>query len=136
MKQTRIYDAITEQKMRGVWNISLALSQRMQTLDFYYHIYQALEEFEPERTHGYRARFCYNEQICSTLWGGVSKVWNTARYRHSQKCHQNDGADGMDMIPDNIKEMIIPSVKGIGFFVVWFLGLCLYGYTRDKFRRK
>lgn len=68
--------------------------------------------------------------------GGVSKVWNTARYRHSQKCHQNDGADGMDMIPDNIKEIIIPIVKGIGFFVVWFLGLCLYGYTRDKFRRK
>ena len=132
----RIYDAITEQKMHGVWNISLALSQRMQTLDFYYRIYQALEEYEPQRAHGYRARFCYNLQICSTLWGGVSKGRFGARYRHAQECRQNDGTSNMDLIPDNLKDIIIPAAKGLGLIAVWVLGVCLYGYMRDKSRRR
>ena len=40
------------------------------TLDMYYHIYQAVEEYEPERTYGYRIRICANMQICSDLLGG------------------------------------------------------------------
>ena len=69
-EQITVFDAITRQILSGTWTISLALYTKAQTLDRYYHIYQLLNEYEPERARGYRARFCYNLQICSTLWGG------------------------------------------------------------------
>ena len=65
-----VYEALTRQMLSGTWTISLALYTKAQTLDRYYHIYQLLNEYEPERSRGYRARFCYNLQVCSTLWGG------------------------------------------------------------------
>ena len=67
-----VYEAITRQMLAGCWSATLALFDRAQTLDRYYHIYQLLNEYEPERSRGYRARFCYNLHVCSVLWGGVS----------------------------------------------------------------
>ena len=76
-EQITVFDAISRQILSGTWSISLALYTKAQTLDRYYHIYQLLNEYEPERARGYRARFCYNLQICSTLWGGVSRKWRS-----------------------------------------------------------
>ena len=42
----------------------------------------------------------------------------------------------MDLIPDNLKDIIIPAAKGLGLIAVWVLGVCLYGYMRDKSRRR
>ena len=68
-----VFEAITRQILSGTWTISLAMYTKAQTLDKYYHIYQLLNEYEPSRSRGYRARFCYNLQVCSTLWGGYLK---------------------------------------------------------------
>ena len=123
-----IFEAITKQRVAGVWNISLALTQRAQTLDYYYRIYQALLEFEPERKRGYRERICYNLQICSELWGGVSKVWNVPRYRYSQARRCRNGETGMDLSLNDILGFL-----GVALF--WLLGLYLYGKGKD-FRKR
>ena len=68
--------------------------------------------------------------------GGVSKGRYGARYRHAQECRQNDGASYMDLIPDSLKDIIIPAAKGLGLIAVWVLGVYLYGYMRDKSRRR
>lgn len=70
MKAITTYEAITQQKLTGQWAASLALFPTAFSLDIYYHIYQAVEEYEPERSYGYRKRICANAQICSELWGG------------------------------------------------------------------
>ena len=64
------YQAIKQQKLTDQWSVSLALFPKAFTLDVYYHIYQAVEEYEPDRTYGYRKRICANAQISNELWGG------------------------------------------------------------------
>ena len=92
-----VYEALTRQMLSGTWTISLALYTKAQTLDRYYHIYQLLNEYEPERSRGYRARFCYNLQVCSTLWGGVSKERRIIGRGYTQACRRNDGEKDMDI---------------------------------------
>ena len=70
VKAISTYEAITRQKLTGQWAASLQLFPKAYTLDIYYHIYQAVEEYEPERSYGYRKRICANAQICSELWDG------------------------------------------------------------------
>lgn len=70
VKAITTYEAITQQKLANQWSATLAMFPKAFTLDVYYHIYQAVEEYEPERTYGYRKRICANMQICSDLWGG------------------------------------------------------------------
>ena len=69
VKAISTYEAITQQKLTGQWAASLALFPTALSLDTYYHIYQAVEEYEPERSYGYRKRICANAQICSALRG-------------------------------------------------------------------
>ena len=92
-----VYEALTRQMLSGTYTISLALYTKAQTLDRYYHIYQLLNEYEPERSRGYRARFCYNLQVCNTLWGGVSKERRTVGRGYTQACRRNDGEKDMDI---------------------------------------
>lgn len=73
MKAITTYEAITRQKLANQWSATLAMFPKAFTLDMYYHIYQAVEEYEPERTYGYRKRVCSNIQICSDLWGYLKK---------------------------------------------------------------
>ncbi len=63
------YEAIKRQKLANQWSASLAIFPKAFTLDIYYHIYQAVEEYEPSRSYGYRKRICSNSQISSDLWG-------------------------------------------------------------------
>ena len=70
VKAITTYEAITQQKLTNQWGATLAMFPKAFTLDVYYHIYQAVEEYEPERSYGYRKRICANMQICSDLWGG------------------------------------------------------------------
>ena len=92
-----VYEALTRQMLSGTYTISLALYTKAQTLDRYYHIYQLLNEYEPERSRGYRARFCYNLQVCNTLWGGVSKERRIIGRGYTQACRRNDGEKDMDI---------------------------------------
>ena len=89
------YEAITRQKLTNQWSATLAMFPKAFTLDVYYHIYQAVEEYEPERTYGYRKRICANMQICSDLWGGVSKEGRNA-FRGCVKA--SDRSDGVDSV--------------------------------------
>ena len=77
MKAITTYEAITRQKLANQWSATLAMFPKAFTLDMYYHIYQAVEEYEPERTYGYRIRICANMQIRCDLWGGDLKKEET-----------------------------------------------------------
>ena len=91
VKAVTTYEAITQQKLTNQWSATLAMFPKAFTLDMYYHIYQAVEEYEPERTYGYRKRICANMQICSDLWGGVSKERRNAFRGYVKGCDKSDG---------------------------------------------
>lgn len=91
VKAITTYEAITRQKLANQWSATLAMFPKAFTLDVYYHIYQAVEEYEPERTYGYRKRICANMQICSDLWGGVSKEGRNAFRDYGEACDRSDG---------------------------------------------
>lgn len=73
MKAITTYEAITRQKLANQWSATLAMFPKAFNLDVYYHIYQAVEEYQPERTYGYRKCVCSNMQICSDLWECLKK---------------------------------------------------------------
>ena len=95
VKAVTTYEAITQQKLANQWSATLAMFPKAFTLDVYYHIYQAVEEYEPERTYGYRKRICANMQICSDLWGGVSKEKRNAFRGYVKGCDKSDGIDSI-----------------------------------------
>lgn len=95
VKAITTYEAITQQKLANQWSATLAMFPKAFTLDVYYHIYQAVEEYEPERTYGYRKRICANMQICSDLWGGVSKERRNAFRGYVKGSDKSDGIDSI-----------------------------------------
>ena len=95
VKAITTYEAITQQKLTNQWSATLAMFPKAFTLDVYYHIYQAVEEYEPERTYGYRKRICANMQICSDLWGGVSKEGRNAFRGYVKGCDKSDGVNSV-----------------------------------------
>jgi len=95
VKAITTYEAITQQKLTKQWRATLAMFPKAFTLDVYYHIYQAVEEYEPERSYGYRKRICANMQICSDLWGGVSKERRNAFRGYVKGCDKSNGIDSV-----------------------------------------
>ena len=95
VKAITTYEAITQQKLTDQWSATLAMFPKAFTLDVYYHIYQAVEEYEPERSYGYRKRICANMQICSDLWGGVLKERGNAFRGYVKGCDKSDGIDSI-----------------------------------------
>ena len=98
------YEAIKRQKLANQWSTSLAMFPKAFTLDIYYHIYQAVEEYEPERSYGYRKRICTNSQICSDLWGGVSKERNAVIGGSAERRNEGNGVKSIGLGYDRMDQ--------------------------------
>ena len=66
------YEAIYELKEAGLWIDCMAMFDRAWTLDFYFRLYQLVQQYEPEHKYGYAQRIVSDSMIISQMGGGDS----------------------------------------------------------------
>ena len=66
------YEAIYELKEAGLWMDCMAMFDRAWTLDFYFRLYQLVQQYEPEHKYGYAQRIVSDSMIISQMGGGDS----------------------------------------------------------------